>query len=189
MAKFVIIMGSPGAGKSTLIDNLNDKYKVVNVGSLMLKHALALHYVTDRDEIRYLDKTRMDKLRFMAFDDIKKMEGKILIDTHASVEQNGRFAPGTPKEALKRIGLTRIKALIYIDASTKDIILRRKSDKSRRREMEPEILIDTQRMINIALLSAYSSDLNIPLYIIFNKQGKIKESASELAKHILDAFS
>jgi adenylate kinase len=189
MAKFIIIMGSPGAGKSTLLNNLKDKYNIVNVGSLMLKHALSLHYVKDRDEIRYLNKTRMDRLRFMAFDDIKKMEGKILIDTHASVEQNGKFAPGTPKKVLKHIGLARIKALIYIDAPTKDILFRRKMDKSRKREIEPDILIDTQRMINMALISAYSSDLNIPLYIIFNRQGKLKESTLELAKHIMDAFS
>ncbi len=188
MAQIVVIAGSPGAGKTTLLESLKG-YKIVNVGTIMFKHALSMRSVKDRDEIRYLSNGLVDQLRLAAFKEISKMKGIVLVDTHASVERNGKFVPGTPRNALETLGLRNIKAFIYIDAPTKDILERRLKDKKRKREIEKAEIIDAQRVVNLSILSAYSADLNIPLYIIINKQGKLEESKANLKAYLNEIFS
>ena len=183
--KAVIVTGSPGAGKTTLLDSLGIKgIKIINVGSIMKDLALAEGYVKDRDEIRKLDIKRIDALREKAFDRIGRMPGKLVIDTHATVESLGKFTTGLPHSILSKA--VWLKAFVYIDAFSEDILLRRALDSKRHREKEGKEMLDTQREINIATLSYYSSYLNISLYVIKNRQGMLKESVNTLSRILLE---
>ena len=91
----------------------------------MLEFGLAKKYVKQRDELRYLDGNKFNELRNMAINKINSTEGNIIIDTHASVGENGRYMPGLPLGALDQFN-HRVTGLIYIDAPTKDILDRRK---------------------------------------------------------------
>jgi len=186
--KIVFICGSPGAGKSSVIEGIshNKSYRIINVGTLMIETAIAKGYAKDRDDIRSLPKERFNELQIMAFKEVSKMGGNIILDTHATVEQNGRYLPGVTfghREHLK--GLS---AFIYIDALTQDISRRRKDDKTRRRENERLEMIDVQREINISILSACSASLDLPLYVVFNEQGELDRSVKELKVHLKEIF-
>lgn len=188
MKKIAIVMGTPSAGKSSLVDSVkkNSKYTVVNVGDIMRDIAVKEKYVRDRDQIRYLPVDEQEELRTKAIAKIAKLQGDVILDTHASVEQHGRFFPG-----LSYYMMTHLKhtvALFYVDALTKHIMRRRVADKSRHREIEPEWLINMQRDINLAIVSYYSTYLNIPLYLIINEDGKLASSIKDFRGKLEDAF-
>lgn len=186
--KIVFICGSPGAGKTSMINGIssNPNYKIVNVGTLMTELAIKKAYVKTRDEIRFLDKARLNEMQIYVFDEISKMDGNIILDTHATVEQNGRYLPGISLEYASH--LKNLVAFVYIDALTQDIAGRRKGDKTRRRENERVELIDVQREINLSILSACSAHFNLPLYVVFNEQGKVEASINHLKSHLKDIF-
>jgi len=188
MAKIVIVAGSPGAGKTTLLNSVKNNYNIVNIGDIMAELAVAMKYTDNRDKIRFLSKHTIDTLRSSAFIRVKAMKGSVIVDTHASVEENGRYLPGLPHTVMQKLG-SSLKALIYVDASTSEILERRRRDKSRSREIEPKEFIDIQRTINIACMASYSSDLNIPMYIIINRNGGLKKSSAEFSSHLKEIFS
>ena len=145
------------------------------MGTMMLEVGQKLGYVTDRDQIRFLDLKKFNEVRNKALDEIEEMSGNIIIDTHASVGENGRYLPGFPVHFLDKLG--HVKGLIYIDATTKDIMARRKADKTRKREDDDEPTIDAQRLINISMLSFASAYLNVPLYVVINRHGRPGEDS------------
>ena len=176
--KSFIIAGTPGAGKTTLLSKVKLKNaKLFNMGSEMLKYA----GLSDRDKLRYLSFDEQKKLRARAIRDLRRKGGNIIIDTHLSVEQKGRFLPGFSLNELKELNT---KAFIYIDASAKEIIARRKKDKSRKREKESEEEINMQRLLNIAFIASAASELNIPILIFRNSDGMVDEVAGELERSL-----
>jgi adenylate kinase len=184
----VFVCGSPGAGKSTIVNRLakNRNYRVLNVGTLMMEIAIKKKYVKDRDQLRFLGSKRLLQLQKETFSKVSGMKGNIILDTHATVEQNGRYVPGISINAARNLG--GLAGLIYIDALTEDILKRRKSDRTRRRENERPELIDIQRPINISILSACSVFFNIPLYVVFNEQGRLESSVAQMRKHLKNIF-
>jgi adenylate kinase len=187
MPSIAIVAGAPGSGKSTLLKGIKG-YKVVNLGDMMIKHAISKGYTNDRDKLRALSTKKIGLLKRLTFSEINAMKGNIIIDTHASVEHKGRFVPGLPRNEIALLKGSPIKALIYVDAPTGEVLKRRKADASREREIEPAWVIDTQRTISIASLAMYSSDLNIPMYIIVNRQGAVDESTALLESYLKEAF-
>lgn len=186
--KILFVCGSPGAGKSSILDGVSKdkRYKIVNVGTLMMKTALKKRYVKNRDQIRFLSKKRINELQVMIFKEISKMKGNLVLDTHATTEQNGRYVPGITighKEHLERL-----VGFVYIDALTQDIARRRKGDRTRRRENERLELIDVQREINISILSTCSTVMDLPLYVVFNEQGELEKTIKEFKAHLKDVF-
>ncbi len=185
--KIIIVSGSPGSGKSTLMKSIKKtNCKIINIGSIMEKIGIKKKYVDNRDQIRYLSNDLISELRNYAFDEISKLNGNIIIDTHSSIAANGRYIPGLPFESLKK--LDNIIGFVYIDADTKDILVRRIRDRTRIRENEDDYLINTQRLINLSILSEYTAYLNISLHIINNKQYMFEDAKNKFNKIISDLF-
>ncbi|MGI0100707.1 MAG: AAA family ATPase [Candidatus Micrarchaeaceae archaeon] len=184
--KIVFVCGSPGAGKSSIISEISQgkNYKVANVGTLMFGIARKKGYVRNRDDIRLLDKRRLNLLQIETFKMISGMDGNIILDTHATVEHGGRYIPGITIEHARH--LKGLCGFVYIDALTSDIAKRRKGDRTRRRENERLELIDVQRLVNISILSTCSVCLNLPLFVVFNEHGALKGSVKALSGHLRD---
>ena len=186
--KIVFVCGSPGAGKTSIINGVakDRHYRIVNVGTLMTNIAVRKKYVKDRDQIRHLSANKINELQIATFREISKMSGNIILDTHATVEQNGRYVPGIAIPHCKY--LKTLVGFIYIDALTNDIAKRRKDDKTRRREDERLELIDVQRLINVSILSACSTYFNLPLYVVFNEQGKLNSTMKQFKADLRERF-
>ncbi|MCL4380941.1 AAA family ATPase [Candidatus Marsarchaeota archaeon] len=188
MKKIIIVSGSPGSGKSTLMKSLEGiECKIANIGSMMEKEAIEKKYIKNRDQIRYLPNALITELRDHAFDEVSGMDGNIILDTHASIAANGRYLPGLPLEALRK--LENIVGFVYIDAETEDILVRRINDRTRVRENEDDYLINTQRLINMSVLSQYTAYLNISVHIINNKQHMFEEAKKRFNSAISDLFN
>ena len=53
-------------------------------------------YVTDRDQLRFLSIKKFNEVRNKALDEIEKMSGNIIIDTHASVGRERQVSARLP---------------------------------------------------------------------------------------------
>ncbi|MCX8205609.1 MAG: adenylate kinase [Candidatus Micrarchaeota archaeon] len=178
----IIVMGTPGAGKSTVLSALSAKHpeiKVVNFGTVMLDIAKAEYGVAGRDDMRKLPRDKYRELQRKAAQAIAKMPPSTIIDTHASVNTADGYHPGLPLYVLSELP---IDALVYIYARIEDVIERRRRDTSRQRDAEPPEQLRLHESINLAMVSAYSVHANAPVKFILNETGRLEEAVSQLER-------
>jgi adenylate kinase len=193
MTKLVLFVGTPGAGKSTLLEATAERFKgnfrIVNLGDVLLDIAKKRFGITDREELGKLNNDDIKIQREMAFKEIIEGKTDAIIDTHLTVKFGRRYVPGVTLSELEKI---RIKAIIYVDATAEEIWKRRHKDpeKMHRRNVNDTIgEIEEQRSMNLAILSSCSISLGIPIYIVYNAEGKIEETAVEIGKILEEHFS
>jgi adenylate kinase len=191
MTKLILFVGTPGAGKSTLLGALSEKYKdirYINLGTEMLKIAKERMGMDNREALGTMSDTEIKTQRELAFKNIIADKTDAIIDTHLTIKFGRRYVPGVTIEELKNI---RISAIIYIDATAQEIWNRRHNDVSKpgRRNMGDSVLeIDEHRGVNLAILSSCAIYLSIPIYIIYNSDGKQEDAVSELENIIKEHF-
>ncbi len=191
MTKLILVTGTPGAGKSTILDDLGRRKPInlVNLGNIMLDIAKEKHGIKDREDLGRMTEEQIKQNREDAFTEIINNKKDTIIDTHLTIKYGRRYVPGVTIEELQKI---RIKAIVYIDATAKEIWNRRHNDASkagRRNVSDTEAEIDEQKAVNLAILSSCAIYLSIPIYIIYNSDGKMADAESELEKIVREHFS
>ncbi len=191
MTKLILFVGTPGAGKSTLLKAISEHHpgiRTVNLGDEILKIAKERMGVTDREQLGKLSQEDTAIQREMAFQNIIAGKTDAIIDTHLTVKYGRRYLPGVTIKELESI---RIKAIIYIDATAAEIWKRRHADASKadRRNINDSVMeIDEQRNVNLAILSSCAIYLSIPIYIVYNEEGKPEAASAEIDKIIKEHF-
>lgn len=190
MTKLILFTGTPGAGKSTILNKItanggDKKFKTINLGTEMLNIAKAKFHINDRDEVRKLGDKDTIEIRNAIMQEIINSKQDTIIDTHASVKHGRRYRPGFSIDELQEI---RISAIIYIDATSEEVLRRRLADTTRKRENDTIAEIDEWRSVNISIISTFAVYLNIPIYIIYNKEGRLEEAAEEVKKITKEVF-
>ena len=176
MAK-ILVTGTPGSGKSTVLEGVKI-IKIISFADEMLKISSA-NGVIDRDRLRYMTYEEIALIRKSVIENtINRMDEDLLIDTHLTVKKKTRYVPGFSRSDLDM--MKDLKGIIYIDAHANDIMFRRLTDKTRSREDEPEEEIHEQRRINISIASYYAAHLNLPLYIVKNRQNQVEIAIKDL---------
>jgi adenylate kinase len=170
----IVVMGLPGAGKSTVLNGLKTDYRILNYGDLMLEIEKEHFGVKDRDDMRKLPIEKQKKAQRMVYERLSKEHGKVILDTHCSVNTPNGFFPGLPFDYLKML---KVDALVLITADPKEIAERRATDPTRKRDGDDIFLHDG---LNRSYLAAYSAFTGAPAIIIFNKQGKLEEAVAKL---------
>ena len=170
----IIVMGVPGAGKTTVLKGLKTGYKLVNYGDLMLEIEKEKFGVKDRDDMRRLPIEKQKQAQKLAAEALAGMHGKVILDTHCSVATPSGYYPGLPFEFLK---LWKVEALVYVTAEVEELKARRLNDPTRKRDEDDIALHDG---MNRAYLAAYSAFSGAPAIIIYNRNGKLEEAIARL---------
>ena len=181
----ILVLGSPGAGKTTFINSVNAEtrnFEVVNIGTLMAEEVKSQNI--PRDRLRYLPTEKIRELRKAAFSKIAKMKGTVIVDTHATVEKGNKFIFGLPINDLQYMG--SIRGIIYVDASPDELIKRRSTDTVRKRENDDEEVLNLQRHLNLSVVTLYGSTYDIPVYILHNKEGGLEAAKADFKSFIND---
>ncbi|MGC8710211.1 MAG: AAA family ATPase [Candidatus Micrarchaeia archaeon] len=180
MAITLVVVGTPGAGKTTVLSKLKlaKDIEVIGMGTEMLKFAKG---ILNRDKLRYLSIEEQKNLRKKVINSISRKRGIVILDTHLSIKNGNQYLPGFSISELKTLN---VKGILYIDASPSEILKRRANDKTREREQDSQEEIIEQKDVNLGIISASAIALNIPFYIFQNSKGKSSEVADEIAKVI-----
>ena len=186
MAKVIIFVGTPGAGKSSILKGVHHRHKLVNIGTAMFEIAGKEYKVASRDDMRKLSPEIQYEIRKRVFSALAKEKDDVILDTHASVRSGPRFVPGFTLELLST--LNELRTIVYIDASSKDIMSRRSKDLTRRRDIEDEVDLEEQREINISLISTASATFGIPIHIIKNNEGSLKGAIRQANEIVVEMF-
>ena len=175
----IIVMGLPGVGKSTVLGIAAKKpdYGIVNYGTLMFGIAKEKFGIAGRDELRKLDQEKQKIVQAEVGDQLSKMEGKIILDTHCSIATPGGYLVGLPDAILEKL---KVDSLVYITAPVSEVIARRNSDPTRVRDAEPEKSLQAHDDYNRELLLHYSKKTGASAEIIYNRQGKLDEAQEKL---------
>ncbi|MEM3422434.1 MAG: adenylate kinase [Candidatus Bilamarchaeaceae archaeon] len=173
----IIVMGLPGAGKTTVLQGLHGDYKILNYGDLMLEIEKEKFGVKDRDEMRKLPIEKQKEAQMLVAEKLSKMNEKIILDTHCSINTPSGYYPGLPFDFLKKL---KVEKLIYITAPADQIYVRRNSDPTRKRDAQTLEEILEHDNINKSYLAAYSAFTGAPAAILINAQGKLEETRAKL---------
>ena len=189
LGKSVIVVGMRGVGKSTVLHKAVEKLdgvKIVNYGDVLLQLVVENNYAKNRDEMRMMPNPIQLKVNAETWSKLAQEEGSFMLDTHAFVEHTGRFIPGLPIEDVEK--LKGLCGLFYLDADNDTIRSRAAKDHTRIREGQGDVEMNNYRYASISALSYLSTRLNIPLYIIQNKEGMLDQTVDIFVQHLHDAF-
>jgi len=180
-------MGTPGAGKSTVLkEAMKDRrgWTAVNYGDLMFEQASKAGLVKSRDELRMLSIAKQHAIQSSVANALSKMKGNVILDTHCSINTSNGYYPGLPYPLLRKL---KVDALVLITAPIEDIVGRRRSDTTRRRDMQSKAELAEHIRINEAMLASYSILTGAPVLIICNPDGYL-DKAVERLESLLDHF-
>ncbi len=173
----VIIAGVPGAGKTSIMREVANKtnHEIVNYGSVMLQLALEKGLAKDRDEIRKLPIDIQKDLQREAARKIGEMDN-IIVDTHLTIKTPSGYLPGLPVWVLNEI---RPDLIVVVEAEPHEIMRRRKSDTSRRRDFETYDDIKEHLSANRYAAFACSVLTGAPVMILTNRDGMLEQAVQK----------
>ncbi len=180
--KTVLIFGVSGVGKSTLISNFVSSHKEwshLQAGTL-LKESLKF----DRDELRLVSGGEIRSNQDVLVHSFRqKIESDnlthVLFDGH-SVINNGTSIVKIPLEVIKAF---EASAIIFIEASPEEIIIRREKDKTRKRAILSAEDIRDEQAIALIYSGETAESLGIAFYKINSGEAPEFEKIIKLIEH------
>ncbi|MCG2863098.1 MAG: adenylate kinase [Vulcanisaeta sp.] len=187
----IVLVAVPGAGKSTTLKYVKEMLPdviIVNYGDYMLEIAKKYYGITNRDEMRKkLPVEEYRKVQEMAAEEIAKLSGDVIIDTHASIKVQGGFYPGLPDRIITKL---RPDAIVLMEFDPKDILERRAKDVGLRdREQDTPEDIELHQLANRYYAFAAANAGECAVYILdFRKKPQTRpfEHAEMAARFIVD---
>ncbi|ABO34876.1 Adenylate kinase [Methanococcus maripaludis C5] len=184
--KVVVVTGVPGVGGTTVtqkaMDILSEEgltYKMVNFGSAMFDVANEEGIASDRDQMRKLDPETQKRIQKMAGRKIAEMakESPVAVDTHSTVKTPKGYLPGLPAWVLTELNPDIV---IVVETDGDEILMRRLSDESRKRDLETTASIEEHQFMNRAAAMSYGVLTGATVKIVKNKNGLVDNAVEEL---------
>jgi adenylate kinase len=186
--KVVVVVGVPGVGKTTVINEAvrqakeaGLQFQVLNFGDVMLELALSQGLVENRDEIRKLRVDTQMALQAEAARDIAKRasSSSVILDTHAIIKTSQGYWPGLPEPVVKALHPNHIVVVeadpqAVISRRAKDQGIRNRSDDLTAEELRFTMEVNRQAAISSAVLSGAS------VVFVKNEEGKAGEAAAQI---------
>jgi adenylate kinase len=182
--KLVVITGTPGVGKSTVLlkalEDVEAEYKIINFGDKMLEVALERGIVKERDEMRRLDSDIQKDIQRMG--GIKIAEAaktsNVIVDTHATIKTPKGYLPGLPVWVLEEL---MPMLIVVVEADPMEISSRRSSDDTRKRDAEDIEKIKEHQLLNKAVAISYSIFSGAAVAVIENHDDGLEKASKELS--------
>lgn len=184
--KVVVVTGVPGVGGTTVTQKAMDilseeglNYKMVNFGSAMFDVANEEGLASDRDQMRRLDPETQKRIQKMAGRKIAEMakESPVAVDTHSTVKTPKGYLPGLPAWVLTELNPDIV---IVVETDGDEILMRRLSDESRKRDLETTASIEEHQFMNRAVAMSYGVLTGATVKIVKNKNGLVDNAVEEL---------
>jgi adenylate kinase len=186
VGKKVIITGVPGVGKTTVVNEALKKlesegitYQSLNFGTFMFEVAQKDKVVENRDQMRTLDRPVQKRLQQRAAQEMAKISGNVLIDTHASVKTPKGYLAGLPEWVLREL---MPDIIVLVETDDDQILMRRLTDETRIRDKEGSRSIAEHQQFNRSIAAAYAMITGCTIKIITNPDFLLERSSSELAE-------
>ena len=176
----IILVGVPGAGKSTILKAVEDvcTVNIVNYGEMMLQQAAKQGL--ERDAMRRLPVDQQQEIGVAAAQCIMQQKDSLtIVDTHGCIKTPVGYCPGIP---LKILNILNPTALVCIQASPSVIIERRLRDGSRRRDEEDLAELTLHQELTKDYLVAASMLTGAVLCMINNDKEIVSENIDPLLK-------
>ena len=177
-----LVSGVTGVGLSSVCQavrrTLDDSYKLLNFGDIMLEQAAAAGITTDRRELATLTQTQTRRLQRRAGEFVadEATRTNVLLSTHLAVETEAGYVQGLPDEVLGDVSPT---SFILVEADPATILDRRaESDKHLVGATERKIAFEQHLNRSAALQCARDQDA--PVQFLEN-EGSIEEAAERMA--------
>ena len=175
-------------GKTTLITRaaeiLNQKRKttVVIFGTVMFEEAKKMG-LKSRDELRKMAVEDQRRLQDLAAQRITEMNDDIvIIDTHLFINTDEGYYPGLP---MRLLSIMKPTNMVMVAADPSEIAERRKSDRTRQRDIVSAENIQKELDISRVMVASCSILTGAPFAIIMNNDGQMSEAAANIAKILL----
>jgi len=147
---------------------------------VMLEIARERGLAEDRDSIRTLPISLQKELQKDAARRIGAMDD-IIVDTHLTIKTPSGYFPGLPEWVLKEL---RPELIVVVEANPHEIVRRRRSDTTRRRDFETYEDIEEHLKANRYAAFACSVLTGAPVMILNNRDGMLEQSVARF----LEAF-
>lgn len=146
----VIVAAVPGSGKTTIMKLIRKKLprvKFVNVGNIIFGKAVKKLGIRDRDDMRKKMTIKQQReFQVESAQEISRMKAKdILIDTHTSIKTPQGFFPALSEVTAH---LMKPDVIVLLEYRPKDIVARRRADKTRKRDDDSESSIEEHQEVN-----------------------------------------
>ncbi len=173
----VVVAGVPGAGKTSIMKEVSREasLRIVNYGTTMLDIAMDEGIVKDRDEIRRLLITVQKSLQARAAKKIGEMQD-VIVDTHLTIKTPSGYFPGLPIWVLEEI---KPDLIVVVEANPHEIVRRRKTDKTRKRDFESYEEIEEHLKANRNAAFACSVLTGAPVLILQNHDGMLEQAVAK----------
>ncbi|MFH0889886.1 MAG: adenylate kinase [Candidatus Aenigmatarchaeota archaeon] len=191
----VIVAGAPGVGKTTVqnvaLEQLQQTkpIKVAMFGDYMFSIAEKEKLVKNRDEMRTkIPREKYKDLQAKAAEQIAAdaKSRNVIVNTHLSMITAFGIIPGLPLNILKMLDP---KLIVIVEADPEEIAIRQKTDKERERsDFGDAGKLREFQNYSRSCAAAYSVIQNVPVKIIMNRHGKIREAAGELTEVLRNVF-
>jgi len=181
----IVVTGIPGAGSTTIVKSALERVELnyVNYGDVMFEIASEKGLVSHRDEIRKLPEDVQRNIQREAAEKIASMKGRILVDTHCTIKTPKGYLPGLPKWVLEALSP---KQFILIEADPEEILRRRISDESRKRDVESLESIAEHQEMNRRIAMAYSALTGAIVTIIKNHDNRVEEAVENFVNSLVE---
>lgn len=184
----IIIAAVPGAGKTTVLKYVKRKIKkakIVNMGDLIFSYAKKRYKIKSRDELR--KKLSIDQQRHVqevAAKKISKMKGSIFIDTHVAINTPKGYFPALSEKSVHTL---KPEMIILLEFEPREVLRRRRKDKTRKRDPETAEKIDEHQKVNreFAFSAATHAESAVEIISIHGEERKPFDHAKKAAEEIV----
>lgn len=180
-----LVSGVTGVGLSSVCQavrsRLDDDYKLINFGDVMLEQAATSGVTTERSELASLTQTQTRRLQRRAGEFVadEATQTNIILSTSLAVETDTGYVQGLPEEVLHDVSP---EAFILVEAEPETIISRR-NDSSRGPESVSPRKIEFEQHLNRAAALQYARDQDAPIQFLEN-ENSIEEAAERMAQNL-----